>query len=116
MGREQLIQSERRAHAVRNELEETKTQLEHADRQRRNAEQELSDVMEQVADCTLQNHSWSMQIVSVEMQNRSFLMSWSKLLIAHFKINLFKQVNVSLIPRCKQCMLIWKRCSMKPEL
>merc|ERR1719412_905750 len=55
--REQLIQSERKAHAVRNELEEAKTQLEHADRQRRTAEQELSDVMEQVADCTLQNQS-----------------------------------------------------------
>merc|ERR1711990_789121 len=55
--REQLIQSERKAHAVRNELEETKTQLEHADRQRRGAEQELSDVMEQVADSTLQNQS-----------------------------------------------------------
>merc|ERR1711902_411196 len=51
------IQAERRSHAVRNELEETKTQLEHADRQRRCAEQELSDVMEQVADCTLQNQS-----------------------------------------------------------
>ena len=56
-GREQLIQAERRSHAVRNELEETKTQLEHADRQRRSAEQELSDVMEQLADCTLQNQS-----------------------------------------------------------
>merc|ERR1712214_170178 len=55
--REGLIQSERRAHAVRNELEETKTQLEHADRQRRTAEQELSDVMEQVADSTLMNQS-----------------------------------------------------------
>merc|ERR1711872_462053 len=55
--REQLIQSERRAHAVRNELEETKTQLEHADRQRRCAEQELSDVTEQLADSTLQNQA-----------------------------------------------------------
>jgi len=55
--REQLIQSERKAHAVRNELEEAKTQLEHADRQRRTAEQELSDVMEQVADSTLQNQA-----------------------------------------------------------
>jgi len=55
--REQLIQAERRNHAVRNELEETKTQLEHADRQRRSAEQELSDVVEQVADSTLQNQS-----------------------------------------------------------
>merc|ERR1712051_943015 len=55
--RESLIQSERRAHAVRNELEETKTQLEAADRQRRGAEQELSDVMEQAADSTLMNQS-----------------------------------------------------------
>merc|ERR1711976_1088949 len=55
--RELLIQSERKSHSVKNELEETKTQLEHADRQRRSAEQELSDVMEQVADCTLQNQS-----------------------------------------------------------
>merc|ERR1711936_673318 len=55
--REGLIQAERSHHAVRNELEETKTQLEAADRQRRGAEQELSDVMEQVADSTLQNQS-----------------------------------------------------------
>jgi len=55
--REELIQSERRSHAVRNELEETKTQLEHADRQRRTAEQELSDVVEQLSDCTLQNQA-----------------------------------------------------------
>merc|ERR1712045_965074 len=48
--REQLIQSERKAHAVRNQLED-------ADRQRRGAEQELSDVMEQVADSTLQNQA-----------------------------------------------------------
>merc|ERR1712168_894898 len=39
--REELILSERRSHAIKNELEETKTQLEHADRQRRTAEQEL---------------------------------------------------------------------------
>ena len=55
--REQLIQSERKAHAVRNELEEAKTQLENADRQRRGAEQDLSDVMEQLADSTLQNQN-----------------------------------------------------------
>merc|ERR1712025_860459 len=57
MSREQLIQSERRTHAVRNELEETKTQLEHADRQRRTAVQELSDVIEQLSDATLQNQA-----------------------------------------------------------
>merc|ERR1719369_1128651 len=55
--REELILSERRSHAIKNELEETKTQLEHADRQRRTAEQELSDVMEQLSDCTLQNQA-----------------------------------------------------------
>ena len=55
--REQLIQAERRSHAVQNELEECKTQLEHADRQRRTAEQELSDVLEQLSDTTLQNQA-----------------------------------------------------------
>jgi myosin heavy chain 6/7 len=55
--RENLIQSERRAHAVQNELEETKTQLEHADRQRRAAEQEMSDAVEQLSDATLANQS-----------------------------------------------------------
>lgn len=55
--REQLIQAERRHHAVNNELEECKTQLEHADRQRRGAEQEMSDVMEQLSDSTLQNQA-----------------------------------------------------------
>jgi len=55
--REGLIQAERSAHAVCNQLEETKTQLEHADRQRRTAEQELSDVVEQLSDATLQNQA-----------------------------------------------------------
>ena len=55
--REQLIQSERRAHSVQNELEESKTQLEHADRSRRSAEQELSDVLEQLSDATMQNQA-----------------------------------------------------------
>merc|ERR1719495_3001373 len=55
--REGLIQAERSAHGVCNQLEETKTQLEHADRQRRSAEQELSDVVEQLSDATLQNQA-----------------------------------------------------------
>jgi len=55
--REQLIQAERRFHAVQNELEECKTQLENADRQRRGAEQELSDSIEQLSDATLQNQA-----------------------------------------------------------
>jgi len=55
--REELINSERKNHAVRNELEETKTQLEHADKQRRAAEQELSDIVENLSDCTLQNQA-----------------------------------------------------------
>ena len=55
--REQLIQSERRAHSLQNELEESKTQLEHADRSRRSAEQELSDVLEQLSDATMQNQA-----------------------------------------------------------
>ena len=56
-GREKLIQAERRAHSITNELEESKTQLELADRQRRTAEQELSDVVEQLSDQTLQNQA-----------------------------------------------------------
>merc|ERR1711992_242855 len=55
--REQLIQAERRFHAVQNEHEESKTQLENADRQRRGAEQELSDAIEQLSDATLQNQA-----------------------------------------------------------
>merc|ERR1712113_1185062 len=55
--RENLIQAERRAHAIQNELEETKTQLEHADRSRRSAEQELSDIIEQLSDATLANQA-----------------------------------------------------------
>merc|ERR1711923_33416 len=55
--RENLIQSERRAHSLQNELEESKTQLEHADRSRRSAEQELSDVLEQLSDATMQNQA-----------------------------------------------------------
>ena len=80
--REQLIQSERKADAVRNELEETKTQLEHADRQRRTAEQELSDVMEQVADSTLQNQALqsSNRKLDSEMQTMQVGLNISKIL------------------------------------
>lgn len=48
---------ERKAHAIQNELEETKTQLELTDRARRGAEQDLSDALEQLSDATLQNQS-----------------------------------------------------------
>ena len=55
--REQLIQVDRRANCLNNELEECKSSLELADRSRRNAEQELSDVLEQLSDQTMQNQS-----------------------------------------------------------
>jgi myosin heavy chain 6/7 len=55
--REQLIQVDRRANSLNNDLEECKSQLELADKSRRNAEQELSDVLEQLSDATLQNQS-----------------------------------------------------------
>ena len=55
--REQLIQVDRRANSLNNELEECKSSLELADRSRRNAEQELSDVLEQLSDQTMQNQS-----------------------------------------------------------
>ena len=85
--REQLIQSKRKAHAVRNKLEETKTQLEQADRQRRTAEQELSDVMEQVADCTPQNQS---------------LQSSKRKLNSEMQTMQVKSFNIA--------RLIWRRC------
>jgi len=52
--REEYGTAERRAHALNNELEESRTLLEQADRARRIGEQELMDAKEQVGD--LSNH------------------------------------------------------------
>lgn len=57
--REQLGISERRANALQNELEESRTLLEQADRARRQAEQELGDAHEQLNDLAAQNASMS---------------------------------------------------------
>ena len=57
IARENLVNSERRAHTLQNALEETRTLLEQADRARRAAEQELSDCNEQMSDLTVQNQS-----------------------------------------------------------
>jgi len=57
--REALAIAERRANALANELEESRTLLEQADRARRNAEQELTDANEQIADLSAQAASLS---------------------------------------------------------
>lgn len=57
--REQLGISERRANALQNELEESRTLLEQADRGRRQAEQELSDAHEQLNELSAQATSIS---------------------------------------------------------
>jgi chromosome segregation ATPase len=57
--RELLGISERRANALQNELEESRTLLEQADRGRRQAEQELSDAHEQLNELSAQNTSIS---------------------------------------------------------
>ena len=75
--REQLIQSERRAHSLQNELEESKTQLEHADRSRRSAEQELSDVLEQLSDATMQNQALQASKRKLESQAQTLHVSLS---------------------------------------
>uniref|UniRef100_A0A1Q3G4C2 Putative myosin class i heavy chain n=1 Tax=Culex tarsalis TaxID=7177 RepID=A0A1Q3G4C2_CULTA len=53
--REQLGISKRRAHALLNELEESRVLLEHADRSRRQAEQELGDAHEQLNEISVEN-------------------------------------------------------------
>lgn len=55
--RELLGISERRANALSNELEESRTLLEQADRARRAAEQELGDAQEQINELSAANGS-----------------------------------------------------------
>merc|ERR1711992_125255 len=55
VARDNLIASDRRAHAAQNALEEARTLLEQADRARRMTEQELSDTNEQLSDLTCTN-------------------------------------------------------------
>ena len=55
--RDNLVQAERRAHAMQNALEEARTLLEQADRNRRTVEQELSDANETLSDSTVQNQA-----------------------------------------------------------
>ncbi len=52
--REQLLIAERRANALANELEESRTLLEQADRARRTAETELTDAHEQINELAAQ--------------------------------------------------------------
>merc|ERR1712121_493107 len=57
IGHDQLVAADRRAHAMQNALEESRSLLEIADRNRRMIEQELSDANESLSDATVQNQS-----------------------------------------------------------
>merc|ERR1712036_130637 len=57
LARDALVNGERKAHAMQNALEESRTMLEQADRNRRATEQDLSDVNESLSDATVQNQA-----------------------------------------------------------
>jgi len=57
IGHDQLVAADRKAHAMQNALEESRSLLEIADRNRRMTEQELSDANESLSDATVMNQS-----------------------------------------------------------
>merc|ERR1712096_476672 len=57
LGHDQLVSADRRAHAMQNALEESRSLLEIADRNRRMTETELSDSNEALSDATVLNQS-----------------------------------------------------------
>merc|ERR1712036_138188 len=57
IGHDHLVAADRKAHAMQNALEESRSLLEIADRNRRMTEQELSDANEALSDATVQNQS-----------------------------------------------------------
>merc|ERR1712110_1228298 len=57
LGHDQLVNADRKAHAMQNALEEARSLLEIADRNRRATEQELSDANEALSDATVMNQS-----------------------------------------------------------
>jgi myosin heavy chain 6/7 len=57
LGHDQLVNADRKAHAMQNALEESRSLLEIADRNRRLTETELSDANESLSDETVQNQS-----------------------------------------------------------
>merc|ERR1712113_383007 len=57
IGHDQLVAADRKAHAMQNALEESRSLLEIADRNRRMTEIELSDVNESLSDATVANQS-----------------------------------------------------------
>lgn len=86
--RELLGISERRANALQNELEESRTLLEQADRGRRQAEQELSDAHEQLNELSAQNTSISAakRKLESELQTLHVSNSYLYLCFCSFKI------------------------------
>merc|ERR1712038_2170206 len=57
IGHDHLVAADRKAHAMQNALEESRSLLEISDRNRRMTEQELSDANESLSDATVQNQS-----------------------------------------------------------
>merc|ERR1719189_444603 len=57
IGHDQLVAADRKAHAMQNALEESRSLLEISDRNRRMTEQELSDANESLSDATVNNQS-----------------------------------------------------------
>merc|ERR1712036_9702 len=57
VARDSLVNAEKKAHAMQNALEETRTMLEQADRNRGATEQDLSDVNESLSDATVHNQA-----------------------------------------------------------
>merc|ERR1712087_411162 len=56
-GHDQLVNADRKAHAMQNALEDARSLLEIADRNRRATEKELSDANEALSDATVMNQS-----------------------------------------------------------
>lgn len=70
--RENLVNAERKAHALQNALEEGRTLLEQADRARRAAEQDLSECNENMSDLTMQNQSIAANKRRLEAEMENF--------------------------------------------
>jgi myosin heavy chain 6/7 len=71
-------QAERRANALANELDESRTLLEAADRARRGAEQELSEGHEQINDLSAQADSLSSNKRKLEAELQTLHVSLKK--------------------------------------
>merc|ERR1712165_493331 len=72
IGHDQLVAADRKAHAMQNALEESRSLLEIADRNRRMTEIELSDTNEALSDATVQNQSIAAAKRKLEAEMQTF--------------------------------------------